>query len=554
MKIILARKEALDELDEIVTRHILGEHLGVEFEGMPAIVTGERTYNAKNTTFRVNAGSINEDPYPDTDIRNQFPYNQIKTAKVNDAFEVQAWIDEPGFSDASGHIMTWLPKTYYRQDSVYEFSFSEHGAGGFKIDPLFWDYQNEVERDGVWIATLKSSQLGSDNKLTSQVDVGYHVDARMDTVMRPWAQANGAGWGLADLALRDYLRKLYHVATASWDSQTAIGRGVCDLRYSVDDKVTSATSDANTVIVAEATAALYQVGEWVSLGTSTGNTARFANRKITEKAAPDGGNVTITVDGDTFSTQVDDVLWHTGQIVTEEMLLAMGNESGYIGTDGRVPVAFFGIWDLWGNLWEWVDGAWKHDSVVEINVSAAEDTDYVTINGTQLTRGTHWSNAAELASAIDALSNVSATANGDVVTASADDGYYLVASRTNVVGTITLTVTGYGFFYSFDPQKYDSIDATAPTATDFTRHPTAIPISNGYLGEMEGDPAVPQTLTGGSASAGTCDYYNQAADYRGLRVGGTWVIGSSVGFWYWVVDSSPTRSDVIIGSRLLGRP
>ena len=572
-------KTALDEL-KVTIDYILAsqeQDLGIEFSAMPATVTGIRKLSNEGKTFRVNAGSINTDPYPLTDIRFQFPYKEIRTAKVNAAFEVQKWIDEPGFDSAEGEVMVWLPKTYYRQTDVYEFEFSKYQRPGYAVDPLFFDYATSEEREGVWVSAFKASLASGGTKLQSQPDAAPLHSTRLDTAsgFRALSNAIGTGWGLADIALRDYLRKIFLMAAASWDSQSVVGKGCEAMRFSADDKVVLATATRNDIIVSTVTAALYNVGEYVSLGTSAGASTRFHSRAITAKkdagkldltATEVGDKVTVNsveytkvasepgatdfvnaaglvaildaiegmdaiaaaevitlvcdsaltvtftgenttyaayksvvVGGDAFNAVLNDVLWHCAQVVSEANLIAMGNESGYIGTNGRTPVSFFGMWDLWGNMWEWVDGAFKHDTALTFDVTSAADTDVVTVNGTALTRGTHWSDAATLAAAIDALADVGATANGNVVTVTADAGKYVVGSRTNVVGTITMATTGYGLFYTFDPTKYAAIINTVPaTIANYTRHATGLPTANGYLGEMEGDPAVPKTLTGGS--------------------------------------------------------
>jgi hypothetical protein len=631
-------QDAIDELKTSIDYILASQELdmGIEFTAMPATVTGTRKLSNTGKTFRVNAGSINTDPYPLTDVRYQFPYNKIRTAKISATGTVAAYIDEPGFSAATGEVMVWLPKTYYRQVSVYEFEFSAYQRPGYVIHPLFWDYTDEVELDGVWISAFKASLASGGTKLQSQPAATLHHSIVMygASGFRGLANAIGTGWGLGDLALRDYLRMVFLMAAASWDSQTVVGKGCEAMRYSADDKVVLATSTRNDIIVTTTTAALYNVGEYVSLGSSVGATTRFHSRAITAKkdagkldltatanadtvtvngttytkvasdpGATDfvnaaglvaildaiegmdaiatsevvalvcdtaltvtfsGANTTYTayksvvVGGTAFNAVLNDVLWHCAQVVSETNLIAMGNESGYIGTNGRVPVSFFGIWDLWGNMWEWVDGCFKHDTTLTFDVASAADTDYITINGTTLTKGAaaDWTDAASLAAAIDALAGVTSTALGTVATVVADAGKYVVGSRTNVAGTITMTTVGYGFFYTFDTSKYAAIINTVPgTIADYTRHATALPLTDGYLGEMEGMPAVPKTLTGGGSATGTCDMYYQTTGYRGLIVGGRWNnTASNPGFWFWVVDSAPDASYVYIGARLLFRP
>lgn len=450
--------------------------VGVLFEGMPSVVTGERTLGAQTSTLRVNAGSMNTEAYPETDIRFQHPFSEIRTAKIDATGAVVAWIDEPDFLTAPGIIMTRLSKTYvYDTANIYDIRFSKAPRVGYSIDPLFWDEVNGVELDYIWIGSDKSSKMDGENKLTCALLKAYYTDVRMDTVLRPYSEAIGDGWSQADIALRDYLGKLMLVAGNSHDSQTVFGRGVCDLRYDASDVVTVETVTANYVVVSDATGALYNVGEWVNLGTAVGNTAKFAQRKITLKEADyDGlGNTRITVDGATFTSSATNVLWHAPQLVSEEDFVAMGNECGYIGTNGRVPVSFFGIWNLWGNIWEWCDGIFHVDLVP---------------------------------------------------------------------------------YYTYDDSKYSLIGASQPDLGQFTQHPTTMPATSGYCGQFAGSPAVPSTLTGGSDSAGMCDYFYTSTGYNALRVGSGLGSGSPVGFFAWAVNNAPSFASWTVGSRLKKRP
>lgn len=465
--------EPIEERIESLEREV--KPVGVLFEGMPAIVTGERTLGASSSTLRVNAGAMDTTPYPETDIRFQFPFNDIKNAKINANFEVQAWVDEPDFLTATGILATRLPAIYVNDD-LYDIRISKTPRVGYHLHPLHVDAVTGLKREYVWIGSDKSSKVDGENKLTCELLKPYYTNQRADTVLRPYSQAVGTGWSQGDIALRDYLRILLLVAGNSHNSQSVFGRGVCDLRYSASDVVTVETVTANFVVVSNATGALYNVGEAVNLGTALGNTAKFAQRNITLKEVDyDGlGNTRITVDGATFTSSETNVLWHAPQLVSEANFVAMGNECGYIGTNGRSPVSFFGIWNLWGNIWEWCDGLFHVDLVP---------------------------------------------------------------------------------YYTYDPSKYSLIGASQPAdLTQFIQHPTTIPASTGYCGQFAGTPAVPSTLTGGSDSAGMCDYFYTSTGYKALLVGGRLALGSDDGFFDWHVNHTPSLAIWNIGSRLLGRP
>ena len=452
--------------------------LGIKFEGLPASTAGTRMAGAVGKTFRVNAGSMNLTSYPTTDIRNFLPYSGIRTAKVSDLFVVQAYVDEPGFAAASGHIMTWIPKFYTRIVSATEFYIRPAQASGYTIEPAFYDYANSEENDGIWVGSLPGTLDSADGttKLDSLLGKTLQVNRAMPD-LRTSAKANGTDFWLLDIATREALRKLILIAMADTDTQSVIGGGV--------------TSEAAQVLV------------------------------------------------------------------TETNLLSMGNESGYVGVDTDVPVSFFGIWDLWGNIWQWVDGIFKVDKEQTIDITSAADTDVVTVNTTALTKGAaaDWQDAATLASAIDALAGVTATADGDVVTAAAGAGYELVVAKTENAGTITIAVTKYGMFYTYDETYYDAIIATIPaTLANYTEHAENPPLTNGYIGVSLGTPAIPTSLTGGGSATGWCDYFYQATGYRGLLVGGYWDHGSTAGFFSWAAFYAPSYANASIGARLLGKP
>jgi len=452
--------------------------LGIKFESLPAVTSGTRMAGASSLTFRVNSGSMDLDAYPATDIRNYAPYSGIKTAKINDDMVIQAYVDDPGFAAADGHIMTWIPKFYSKIVSAIEFYIRPTYSLGYTIEPAFYDYVNGTERDGIWISALPGTLDSADGttKLDSLLGKTLQVSRTMPQ-LRTSAQANGTGFGLMDIATRDALRKLILIAMGDTNSQSVIGSGV--------------TSESAQVLV------------------------------------------------------------------TEGNLLAMGNESGYIGADTDVPVSFFGIWDLWGNIWQWVDGIFKVDKEKTIDIASAADTDVVTVNGTALTKGAaaDWQDAATLASAIDALTGVSATADGDVATALADAGYELVVAKTENAGTITIAVTKYGMFYTYDETYYDAIIGTIPaTLANYTEHAENLPLTSGYIGVSLGTPAIPTSLTGGGSATGWCDYFYQNTGYRGLRVGGVWVRGSVAGFFVWAATYAPSTAYTAIGARLLGKP
>ena len=126
-------------------------------------------------------------------------------------------------------------------------------------------------------------------------------------------------------------------------------------RYTATDLVTVASTAANTIIVANATADLYKVGQTVSLGTSQGGHQVFYGRQITAIAVYDGTNKAITVDGAAFNAAVGNMLYNTG--AKSGFSADVNASSGTpIANDGKYPCVYRGIESPWGDMWQFVDG------------------------------------------------------------------------------------------------------------------------------------------------------------------------------------------------------
>jgi hypothetical protein len=164
---------------------------------------------------------------------------------------------------------------------------------------------------------------------------------------------------------------LYLVEYADTNSQATIGQGLTGLRYNEADTVTVASTEpGNTIIVSSATGNFFEVGRVVGVGTTLGGGQVCQHRTITKiepEKTPGGeetGNVIITVDGNPFSTTIEDeeletpvnIIYHVGQKTggCEGLGNASGSADGSKGN--KVSINYRGLEDFWGNVWEFVDG------------------------------------------------------------------------------------------------------------------------------------------------------------------------------------------------------
>jgi uncharacterized repeat protein (TIGR02543 family) len=260
-----------------------------------------------------------------------------------------------------GQVMVKIPKFYYKHtyaDGVHQFWVADGPleAEGFDLHPAFM--RAEVEKDCIYMGAYKAGDIndGGIIKLTS-VSGAFPAVSRIRETFREQAKNRGDKWCIVDALARNAVALLYLVEYADTNSQATIGQGITGLRYNAADTVTVATTDANEIVVNKDVATHFRVGRIIDVGTSLGGREVCKDRKITGISAPDGANnVTITVDGDSFNTAMGNIIYHVGQKTGG--CDGLGNASGSAdGSKGnKVSVSYRGLEDLWGNVWEFIDG------------------------------------------------------------------------------------------------------------------------------------------------------------------------------------------------------
>ncbi|HQD54813.1 MAG TPA: Ig-like domain-containing protein, partial [Peptococcaceae bacterium] len=324
---------------------------------------------------------------------NIYPWSEMKLCTVADNGQITSYLDKANPENfirdgSNGQVMVQIPKFYYKHtytDGVHEFWVADKPAPGFKLHPVF--IRAGVEKDYILMGAYKAS-FGRNQADT--VDVLASVSGVLPAHTRTLSEfrnlakergaETGADWMLVDALSRSAVNFLYLVEYADVNCNTAIGYGICYLRYGnsddedpdflPDDVVTVASTEPGyTIVVSEITAQHYKVGHYISVGTSLGRGDVCSYRQIVAVSEPVDGNVTLTVDenGGPFTTAVGNVLNHVAQRtgLCDELNGSSGmaltlydgvSPADPVADDGRVSVSYRGLEDLWGNVWEFVDG------------------------------------------------------------------------------------------------------------------------------------------------------------------------------------------------------
>lgn len=262
--------------------------------------------------------------------------------------------------DSLGNVFIRIPKFYIRKKDGPGFKsweISKIQYPGFYLPWCFWDFANQKELPYIDVGKYKAT-LGAGNKLESKPDL-FPLISQNIVNFRTYAKNNNAnglkGYQQLDVHVYDMLQTLFYVEFATLNSQ-AIMQGWVSGQYTNTHTATVAESNTNRIIVSNATAALYAVGQPISIGTSQGGNQIFYGRSITSIDVYDANNKAISFDGAPVNIAVGNYLYNTGWINGFSRNIAASSGSINSNSDGKNPLSYRGIESLWGDIYQFVDG------------------------------------------------------------------------------------------------------------------------------------------------------------------------------------------------------
>lgn len=346
---------------------------GVKFLNASSDPAGIRTNQSVGKTATAGIGSAGTSSFNGEAIYNLKLCNRASGA-------VTAYYGEPSFSRANDTFVE-IPKGYYRvwNDGTYtNYQISATPFSGSRLHPAFT--HNNVIQDYVYIGAYMSSYDGASKHETKS---GMLPDNNISrTTARTRSKSRGSYAILQDVQIRDWLNLLMMVEFATRDMQTAIGLGYCDMPYAATHDAVVAETAVNRIIIANAFADLYVVGQEISIGTSEGNNSIAADRTVTSIGVYDGSNKAITFDGAAVNIAIGNNVWSSRQ--KNGKCDSIGQGTGRApGTTGKTSVIYRGIENLWGNIWEWVDNLNIRNNQgytdIEGRIANYNDTDFGTV-------------------------------------------------------------------------------------------------------------------------------------------------------------------------------
>ena len=334
----------------------------------------ERVGDADGLTAAVGVG----DTTATNDFDNIYPWSHMRRCNLDDNGNVTAYEGEPSYSTngSNGQVMVEIPRFYQKHEIVdgYEYWWvCELPLGGYRLSPAFIGSSGQV-LDKIYIAAYDAGYDGT-SKATSVA--GAHPEVRRTrTSFRTIAKARGAGWQLLDIAMAcDVMQFLFIVEFATLHCQY-IMNGVVSLPYTDSHAAAFTELSANRIVITNAQAAGYVVGQSIEIGTSQGGGQIAKGRVITEiTPLADGINTALVFDGEAVDVTMGNIVYSSGWVSGGADGVIASSGSATSNSSGKSPFKWRGIENAWGNVFQWIDGVNITDNQAWVSSTPAEYDD-----------------------------------------------------------------------------------------------------------------------------------------------------------------------------------
>lgn len=277
------------------------------------------------------------------------------TPVTNDFDDAQIYSEISEVTDGYGNVFVRIPAFYIRKTSgatvTWQISKQSHGADWY-LPACFYDFTNSVALPYVDVGKYNAGFDGT--RMTSKSGE-YPMVSQNIVTMRSRAQVNGSAYQQLDIHVHDVLTTLFYVEFATLHSQSIMA-GFTAGAYNASHTAQATEAGANRVVVTNAVAALFEVGQSIGLGTSLGGNQIFAYRTITSKAVVDASNTALNFDGAAVNVTTGNIVYSVGW--RSGFSSAIAASSGSVGSNStaRFPMMYRGVENLWGSVWQFVDG------------------------------------------------------------------------------------------------------------------------------------------------------------------------------------------------------
>ncbi len=306
-----------------------------------------------------------------------YPWCDIRQCKMDDNGHILAYYEDSWYSSVDGDYMTEIPLFYYAEFKVMVSGVKHHvmavSGSDYATEELSSLYGEAVEGsktfvpekifvqpNGTIVPHAYIARLIASSGYKSKPSVTPMVNISGNEVRTAMASKGDGKWCSYDAMARTMLVHLMAIEAGQFDVKKAYGQGVNNISFSwsKQNPITVATENQSYAIVANATANKWNVGLDVYLATSYSGSTYGGT--ITAIETYDSGNKKITLDCDPFTVTTDYDIHALQQTVKANEVDSFNGSSGWYKRgerpNSRSNVCYRGMWDLWGNLYQWIDG------------------------------------------------------------------------------------------------------------------------------------------------------------------------------------------------------
>jgi hypothetical protein len=275
---------------------------------------------------------------------------------VNNFDQAEIYKDITEVTDSLGNVFVRIPKFWIEKTddgaTKATWRISKRRFGNAYLPKCFVSTAG-AELPYIDVGKYNASLSGA-NKLES-LSGKYPLINKNIVDFRGYAQANGAGYQQLDVHVVDLLQVLFMVEFATLNSQSIMA-GYTAGRYVATDTATVAENAVNRIVVLNAVAVTFVVGQAISIGTSLGDIQIFYGRTITSIDVYDATQKAISFNGAAVNIAVGNIVWSSGW--KSGFSAGVTAKSGGITSlsSGKYPCVYRGIENPWGNVWQFVDG------------------------------------------------------------------------------------------------------------------------------------------------------------------------------------------------------
>jgi len=335
LTLALAKKYTDTRISNLVSNLGIKKY-GVIFTGSDT--AGVRTGDAIGMVATAGVG----DEVVQNDFDNVSYFNRPLCCGYHDAdgkFHVNAYQGEPGFAlDGSKGEVYYECTPFYWNGSFDAPSVTGTPCEGYELAPMFLNPVDKVYLPSYW-----SSQVGG--KATSRSGVFPTTGSLNSHMANMRTYHEKACTETIAARMSEYVLQLVEFATR--DVQVMMS--CSGLPYSVNHVAVVAETGVNRIIIANAYADLFVIGQTIAIGTAVGESQVCENRVVTAIDSYDAENKAISFDGAAVNVAVGNIVssraWKNG--ATDIVLASSG--SPVSNTSGKYPCIWRGKVDPWAD-------------------------------------------------------------------------------------------------------------------------------------------------------------------------------------------------------------